>query len=269
MLGKLIKYDLKATAKVFLLLHIVYFIICLASRFLFMDRLDFNGDKDLLLAQVIVFSSAMLILFVLVNSGTWLLFTVRFYRNLFSKEGYLTWTLPASGVQHLWAKIISGWILYAVDVIVLSAGIVLLVTGQNVTDAYAAVAAEVTAEFGMPISTFGIYMFVLSFLSGICAVISSYFCVAAGQLFPSHRVIGAVAVYFITSACVQVLTMLILAASGHFSSDYFAGVTAGEGRSVVGYLFEGLWGSILLMFAIAAVQYAVMHFIMKKKINLI
>ena len=101
MLGKLIKYDLKATAKVFLLLHIVYFIICLASRFLFMDRLDFNGDKDLLLAQIIVFSSAMLILFVLVNSGTWLLFTVRFYRNLFSKEGYLTWTLPASGVQHL------------------------------------------------------------------------------------------------------------------------------------------------------------------------
>ena len=34
MLGKLIKYDLKASAKIFLLLHVIFLLICAAARFL-------------------------------------------------------------------------------------------------------------------------------------------------------------------------------------------------------------------------------------------
>ena len=269
MLGKLIKYDLKASAKIFIFIHVIYLVICLASRFLFMDHLDFDGDPDLLLAQIIIFSTAVMLLLVAANSGTWLLFTFRFYRNLFSKEGYLTWTLPVSGVQHLWAKIIFGYILYAIDTLVIAAGFVILLTGRNVTDAYATVADKLTAEFGMPLSLFAAYLLICSLVSGIYAVITSYFCIAAGQLFPSHRVVGAVAVYFLTNFCVQMLSMFILGLSGHFTDSPFIVSSGEEGATVATYLFRGLAPTIFMSLVIAAVQYAVTHYIMKKKINLL
>ena len=42
MLGKLIKYDLKAAAKIFILLHAMYLFICIAARLFYMDRLSFK-----------------------------------------------------------------------------------------------------------------------------------------------------------------------------------------------------------------------------------
>ena len=269
MLGKLIKYDLKASAKVFLLLHAVYLAVCMASRLFFMDRLDFSSDPDLLIAQIVIFSTAILFLLMVANTGTWLIFTFRFYRNLFSREGYLTWTLPASGIQHLWSKIISGFILYATDAFVIGAGFLILLTGRNVTEAYAAVADEFTAEFGMPLHLFGMYIFLFSLISGIYAVISSYFCVTAGQLFPAHRVLGAVAVYFITSFCVQMLTMFIMGISGHFTTSPLVGTVGETDVTVSAYLFRGLWPSLFITLLIAVVQYAVTHYIMTRKINLL
>lgn len=269
MLGKLIKYDLKATAKVFLLLHAVYLAVCIVSRPLFMDRLDFNGDQDLLIAQIIIFSSAMILVVVAANSGTWLIFTFRYYRNLFSREGYLTWTLPASGVQHLWAKILYGIILYIADMIIIAAGSIILLTGQNVTEAYSSIAEEFTEEFGMSIVTFGIYIFLFALASGVLAVVYSYFCVTVGQLFPAHRVIGAIAVYFITSFVIQIATLLILALTGGLTGSSLVEMSEAEDAAVSFYLFQGLWQGLFFMFIIAVVQYAATHYIMEKKINLL
>ena len=45
MLGKLIKYDLIYASKVFLLIHGIYLLICVALRILIMDRLDFDAAR--------------------------------------------------------------------------------------------------------------------------------------------------------------------------------------------------------------------------------
>ena len=94
MLGKLIKYDLKASAKIFLLLHVLFLLVCAAARFLFMDRIDFHAPAKARIAPI----TAMIVLGTFLISAlslcTSLLITFRFYRNLFSREGYLSWTLP-------------------------------------------------------------------------------------------------------------------------------------------------------------------------------
>ena len=160
MLGKLIKYGLKSSAKIFILLHGIFLLICVAGRIFVMDRLDFTAPANTLIAPITIIFTLGIFLSTAITLCTSPLITFRFYRNLFSREGYLSSTIPASGIEHLWAKIISGYLLAAVDIMVISAGILILLTSRNVVETYGLIAPEITEALGMPLSSFGFYIFV-------------------------------------------------------------------------------------------------------------
>ena len=262
MLGKLIKYDLKASAKIFLLLHVLFLLVCAAARFLFMDRIDFHAPAKTLIAPI----TAMIVLGTFLISAlslcTSLLITFRFYRNLFSREGYLSWTLPVSGITHLWAKIISGYLLAALDMAVIYAGILLLVTGRNVTDAYRSVAPEIAESIGMPLSSLGLWIFAFCVVGALSSVLLIYFSICIGQLFPAHRVLCAIAVYFITSFVIQIAVLVIMAALGLL--DHSAEIT-----TLADEIFTLLVPNTVFSVILCIAQYAAVHYIMKRKINLI
>ena len=266
MLGKLIKYDLKSAARIFILLHAVYLFICFMARFFYMNRLSFRDVTEPLVLSLVLFFSLMTLLISALMIFTWMQVAFRFYRNLFSKEGYLSWTLPISGPQHLWAKIISGYILMAADLIIIAAGILLLVTGSNVTTAYSTVADTVTNELGFSVGTFALILFIACLVSAISSVIMTYFSVAVGQLFPSHRVLGAIAAYFITSTVVQILSVILMVLFGCFPG--YRTYTL-QGSALTDYVLKLLMISTVLMLVITVIQYIATHYIMKKKINLI
>ena len=187
----------------------------------------------------------------------------RFYRNLFSREGYLSWTLPVSGIEHLWAKIISGYLLSVIDVMVIFAGVLILVTGRNVTEAYRLIAPEMTEVLGMSLGTFALYIFISSLIGCISNVLMIYFSICAGQLFPGHRVLCAIAVYFITSFVVQIITFVIMTVFGLF--DFSSTGTGAVADDILNMLIPNTVFALIL----AVIQYAAAHYIMKKKINLI
>ena len=104
MLKKLIKYDLKYGAKIVIVIHALLWIAAIFGRVFFLDRIDFDAPTEQLVSVLVLFFSAFVLLFSVVSLATALLIAARFYKNLFTDEGYLTWTLPASPVQQLWAK---------------------------------------------------------------------------------------------------------------------------------------------------------------------
>lgn len=267
MLSKLIKYDLKSTAKLFLLLHGIYLLICIMIRVLYMNRLDFSGEtNEMVILSLLLLICLMSLLVSALSIFTWLQIAFRFYRHLFSKEGYLSWTLPVSAPQHLWGKIISGYILTAADTIIIFAGILILVTGRNVTSAYSLIADEITGELGFSITTFGIITLAVCLVSAVGSVIMTYFCIAVGQLFPSHRVLGAVAVYFVTSFIIQILLIILMLISGYFPGYEFY---ASQDTAGLDFFTRILTLSFGVMLVTTVGQYIATHYIMKKKINLI
>lgn len=264
MLGKLIRYDLKASAKIFLLFHLVYLVACLLGRIFFINRMDFiDAPEDSLIAPLAIVICLVTVSIVAVNFCSWLMVTFRFYRNLFSREGYLSWTLPVSGIRHLWAKIISGCVLMWIDTAVIALGLFLLLSGRNVTEAYALIADDMTEALGVTIGTFFLYTFLLSLISCISTVISSYFCVAVGQLFPNHRVLWAVATYFILSFVLQIGIFLLMILCGTF--DYYMRFSGTFSEQMSQILVPTLLISTITTFA----EYIVTHYIIKKKINLV
>ena len=83
-----------------------------------------------------------------------------------------------------------------------------------------------------------------------------------GQLFPAHRVLCAVAAYFITSFVIQIAVLVIMAALGML--DY-----AASSNTMADEMFSLLVPNIIFALILCIAQYAAVHYIMKKKINLI
>ncbi len=66
MLGKLIKYDLKASARILILIHLLYLVLCISIRLFFINRLDFNLPANVLFTPVLICAvMVFLLIFVL------------------------------------------------------------------------------------------------------------------------------------------------------------------------------------------------------------
>ena len=93
-----------------------------------------------------------------------------------------------------------------------------------------------------------------------------YFCIVIGQLFPGHRVLCAIAAYFILSTALQVFTLLIMLAFGIFPGHNFF---MAKGQTMTEYMTNIFYVSAVLTIIITIVQYVITHYIMNKKINLL
>lgn len=266
MLGKLLKYDLKYGNRIFIAIHGFLLIACILGRFLFFERLDFNADSAIIAPYVALAASLYILLFTAVSLGVAALLAVRFYKNLFSNEGYLSWTLPATPVQQLWAKLFSGTILYIIDILLMALSLLILLTGPNVIAAYEKAAPEITQALGMPLDRYGFLVLAFTLLSSFSGTVTIYVCITIGQLFPSHRVLCAILTYFIITAVTQVAVLVFLILFNLFPGAYMNAAAAES--NMTQYLFTTfkLTGGINL--ALTVLEYLATHYIFTKKLNL-
>ena len=108
MLGKLIKYDLKSLNRFLVMIHALLLTALLIRYFLTGQINSSTPQNSLLLALSI---TLYVLILIAVSFATAIIITIRFYKNLFSDEGYLTHTLPVTRGQHLLSKTIAGSIM--------------------------------------------------------------------------------------------------------------------------------------------------------------
>lgn len=262
MLKKLFKYDMIALSRYLIPLHILMLIVSLLGRFLVTSRL-LNTPPPLVVGIILfTYISVMIV----VCSATYLIIAVYFYKNLFTHEGYLTLTLPASPVQHLNAKTLSGilWLIIDLAVIALSL-VLLLMTPATMQHAYE-FGSIFQQQFGIAPTTYLIYIAAFLLLGALTSPLIIYVCIAIGQLFSNHRILGAVVVYFVFTMLLQfVMTAcLILSGALPFSFNY-SGLTLNYNI----FFDIGLKISIVWVILEGVFSYFVTLHILKKKINLI
>lgn len=146
MLKKLIKYDFKALNRYLLLIHAFLLAAAAAVRIFLTEPLRIGDSRS------VIVSTFGIILFVLIAVGisfaTSLLTAIRFYKNLFSDEGYLTLTLPVTRGQHLFSKTIVGTAWCLLDQLLLLGSIFLIFHAEPLRDLFNANKAELLEAFG-------------------------------------------------------------------------------------------------------------------------
>ena len=112
---KLLKYDLKSIWPIWRIMAPVALIItvltCLGIKYIPNYDSEIATMADVLgYLAVSVFTALMVFVLAALVTVTTILILYRYYKNFFTDEGYLTFTLPVTRDQLLWSKIINAFI---------------------------------------------------------------------------------------------------------------------------------------------------------------
>lgn len=274
MLGKLIKYDLKAMNRYLIIIHVFMLSACILMRIfltghLFTEGVDFNNRKYFL--PLVLFFTLFIILISMLAFAVQLVIAVRFYKNLFSSEGYLTHTLPVTNGQHLLAKTISGSIWAVINVISFHIAIWIVAATPYVIRSITENKMEIMDTLGFTGSRpSGSFHGLLLLYMGVCLVgavsnvVLFYASIAIGQLVSGHKILGAIAAYFCISTIASVAALILSALTGLLG----ASMELSSAVDSMKYLRDSLIVNGSFSFLQTVILYPVIYWIMKKKVNL-
>ena len=263
MLKKLYKYELYSLFRNLLPIYAAVLGFALLSRL----TLLIKTDNPLLQIPAGISTTVYAFSIIAVFVVGMVVVVMRFYKNLLSGEGYLTFTLPFTATQHIICKLLCGVLVIVIDFIAVIASLLIMGAGtdalKNIFEVLKAgieiageklTAAQIislTAEFIIAI-IIGMFQSLLMF----------YAAIAIGQQFKS-RVGGAVVAYICLYAAVQVINTFIMIIGIAVFGSIEADLTMSVGTFQA---FLGLIAVYSLIFA--AVYFCITRHFLSKKLNL-
>ncbi len=196
---------------------------------------------------------------------------IRYYRNLFTSEGYLTFTLPISPAQHIAVKLLSSMLFGAMaSAAVISSGLI-IASGDLFTEVMKAASyliGLIPSNITLHLALYVVEFILLGIVTGASNFLLYYSCITIGQLARKNRILLAVGVYFIYSTAVQILTTVFTTVFSQFNPLVLE--TIGEWITAHPLLFVHLLlcGSLVFSLVLSAILFIVCHRIITRRLNL-
>ncbi len=260
MLGKLLKHEMNAVARLLIPIYMVLIVFTIAARIVV--SLDFYGVFGIIPATVLGLYVLSLVVIAAVSS---IIIILRFYKNLVTDEGYLMFTLPVKPSQLINSKLIIAtfWTILSVITILLSIGIV-VASPENLSSlrlAFKDLMRALSAELGSVNTTLlWIELIISALVITVNKILNFYCCIAVGQLFNRHKVLGSFVAYIVYTVVIQVISVVVMIVAGYVNTNYFTRPIA-----ITNVILPGM---LLLTTALSAVFYVVTNYIFNKKLNL-
>lgn len=198
---------------------------------------------------------------------------IRFYKNLFSGEGYLTLTLPVSVEQHLFVKTAGALLASIATAVVIALSVCIFFAGdwlgeivkallymlQNGADAY---------------GTFGVTMYMIEVLlillvMTLAQFLTFYMCICLGQSLRRGRIIAAIGIYYgltlLTQAIGTVGLILITVFEG---SELIMSINSWIAYHTQSFIHLLFWGITLFGLIWCGVCFLISRAMMKRRLNL-
>ena len=183
MLGKLVKYDFKAVAKIMVPIYLVLIVLSTVFALLLRIRLD-NGIIFTLLSTAL--STTM------IGSGIATLFCIgsRFNKGLLKNEGYLSFALPVKTSTHILAKLINAVIWSVTEGAALFVSLFLIIVIASSSADLVQMFREIMDFFGLIdrdvilAILHGLSIMVTELIASICLIYAGF---AVAHLFDRHK----------------------------------------------------------------------------------
>ena len=220
---------------------------------------EFSGDENInILAILFILFYVFAILALIV--AAWALGVSRFYKTLFTGEGYMTLSLPVSPMKVVWAKLLSSLIAMFAALVVSVLSLLIFFIGVD-SQIVPILGNELAISFEMWFESIAaaplqfVEEVILFILSIPVSLLLLYDCICLGQLFTNHR---------------KLMTFLIVL--GLYFVGEILSITALT--PVLDAAFEVsehlcLWIEILLVAALDVGSFLLVRYILKEKVNLI
>ena len=198
---------------------------------------------------------------------------VRFYKNMYSAEGYLTFTLPVTQRQHIFVKLLVASIAQALCTLVVILALIIAFSGESLLDAvrwtFGSLGDLVTVCGVGNFIFFALELLILLLLAVPSQMLVYYACITLGQTAKKNRILMSVAAYFVYYMITQLLgtffTMAVMIVATSGIGDLLAEWTINHPMPAIHII---AWGSILLSVAFTVALWFITESVMKKKLNL-
>ena len=278
MLGKLLKHEFKAVNRLMIPLHLALVIVTILGRSYIQMAMSNAGQE--LLNENLWFSimsgtlaAFYIIALIAVCIVTQLYLKVlRPRKNLFSDEGYLTHTLPATAASHIWSKLIVCCVWTLVDVLLIMLSIFAMFINKSILRDFGELWHELMVSFP---DTFGVTVgigvptFLLAaLLDTIAGILVIYMCLAIGHSFNSHKIMASIGIYVGYTAVSSLITSIFPSLN---SSRLYGGAAliSSSASGIVGsYFWWTLIFAIIIGIVTSTAAFLITDYFMKKKLNL-
>ena len=228
MLGKLFKYENKSVSKLLTPMALAVIILpvlgalILKMQFIFGDKFE-NGS---IISSIFSLASGIMIFFIVIATISACFISLfilmqRYYKNLFSDEGYLTFTLPVKTGSIILSKLFTAVIWSVIVAVCTIIGVMIFVLfgtsasfiNNEVVDGFSQVFKQIF-EFYFTGSAVQIIYLIELLISIIVSLFTNillmYLAITIGcQIAKKHKVLASIGMYFVISSVVSVLSTII------------------------------------------------------------
>ncbi len=197
---------------------------------------------------------------------------VRFYKNLFSDEGYLSFTLPVTTAQHLWCKLLGATTVEVTTFVVSLVSIPIILDTEMFPEVLKAVcylSKKATEAVGGYFIVYIIDVLVILLLSSMASTLLIYACICLGQRARKGRIVWAVGIYFIYYVATQTLmSFLSIVIPIVFETGGLEGIVSFIETRPQETMHIMFLTAIFVQFIQGTVCYIICHTTIKNKLNL-
>ena len=262
MLGKLMKYELKATARVFLPLFVLIIPMSLLTK------LFLNTTADSFEIPRMITMSVYVILIVALFVMTFIVTIQRFYRNLLGDEGYLSFTLPVKTHTHIDAKLLVTliWVLLSILIAAISI-FILAVDGQTMRKIGELLSQlnPFLAKYGASVWIAVIEGIVLMLVSTLCQTAEIYSAITVGNLSSKHKLIAGIGAYIGFGVVMQTIASIFVSMFKPFVENYFTATNPDFPFPAINFMLLII---LLMQLIYLGVFYFLTDWLLGRKLNL-
>lgn len=271
MVKKLFKHEILAHLRLWLPTQAVLFAVAIFMRIL----LFFENDETI---YSITFGSSIFlyVVAIIVCLVATIAFSVmRFYKNLFTHEGYLTFTLPISPFEHIFVKTSTAVLFVVMTFVSVNVSLMIVTSGELLIEIFKAFSYLINDLFrvinGFHLMLYTFELIILGFVSLIGMFLLYYTCIAIGQMAKKNRKAAAFGVFFglyVVSQILSTVFIIFLSTSPDFLQVLMHNIERFAEAHPYAFVHVLFITMIVISAAVAALYFFVTHLIIRKKLNL-
>lgn len=267
MLGKLLKYETKATARMFLPLYAALLVFAVINKIFMSINSSTNISNTFMNITTSISMFVYVFIIIAIFVLTFVVMIQRFYKNLLTDEGYLMLTLPVKPWLHIISKLMVSimWDIVSVIFTIIS---VLILAGDKemftgIPQGFNEALSQIYNELNIQGYVFIFEIALIMLISLITGTLMIYASIAIGQLITKYKLLGAFGAFLLLNTATQIIaTVCILIAATPTSEIWFTKLSPNYMANLI------LGGGIIVNLIFASIYFIITNYILSHKLNL-
>lgn len=266
MLGKLMKYEFKATGRLLVPLYVALMIFAIINK-LFMGDMS-AIDSSSTFGTFIQVTTMVIYVVIMVSIFIVTLFVIiqRYRTNLLGDEGYLMNTLPVKPWQNIMSKLLVASIWMILSVIMAMFSILILAYQKDmfsmISDMMSAFFKEAYSYIGSDVTIFSLEIILMMISGLVSSILIIYASVSIGNLFAKSKILASFGAFIGLTTVSEITTNFVF----NPIRDSLESLSIESFRNT--HLHYTLIFAIVASIIFSVVYFIISHYILTRKLNL-